>query len=221
MIAEIGRPLRDSEGAGLGVDLTKYRNIISLPTNRLIPRASLLILQQQQSSTSTTQQQQQQYRTNVKIDIEQGAYNDSLLAASNTAAKVSPGSGVYEQMSLVTGATGQGSTNSVSCVSAGSRSDGGIAVTHGPIFEHVDKSIKLSLEPKCLDPLGNAYVSVKNGRGDQKSEMIIVTPSLVAQSGDRVLVSVCRSDFRSNQLHPNNPNYFRRLRISRGTTVGQ
>lgn len=64
----------------------------------------------------------------------------------------------------------------------GSRSD---TISGG--YEQVDKSIKLSLETKgALDPLANAYVSVKN----QKPEMIIVTPSTVTQNHhDREMVS--------------------------------
>lgn len=193
MIAEIGRPLMDLEvdvvgsvsaetaavgsGAGRRIDLTKYRNITSLPTNRLIPRASILILQQQQSNSASQREQLQHYRTNLKIDIEQGAAENESLSTKGTAAswpEYDPNR-VVAQMD-VSGSAFVGQTSA--------------PVPAHSVYEHVDKTIKLSLEPKCLDPLSNAYVSVKNGRGDQKSEMIIVTPSQVAPSHDRELVSV-------------------------------
>lgn len=164
-MAGIGRPLIDGHVSQEGaIDFSKYRNITSLPTTRLIPRASILILQQQQ------------YRTNLKIDIEHGADHHEKVATGGTM-------GGYEKLSTASGLSAIGSA------SAGlPRAE----MMQSSSYEHVDKSIKLSLEPRgggSLDPLANAYVSVKNGRGDQKSEMIIVTPSSVAQSHDREMVS--------------------------------
>lgn len=195
MIAEIGRPLMDTEvdvvgsfsaeeaapigsGAGRRIDLTKYRNITSLPTNRLIPRASILILQQQQSNPANQREQLQHYRTNLKIDIEQGAGDNESVSTKGTAASWPE----YDPHQVVAQMDAIGSSFVGHQTAA--------PVPAHSVYEHVDKTIKLSLEPKCLDPLSNAYVSVKNGRGDQKSEMIIVTPSQVAPSHDRELVSV-------------------------------
>lgn len=185
----------DGHVAAGTIDLTKYRNITSLPTTRLIPRASILILQQQQ-------QQQQHYRTNLKIDIEhdsstesheKGHQNSNAISSSSSVGNVVGG---YEKLASV-GGLGLSATSAASASSGGvSRLEMGQAAAAASAYEHVDKSIKLSLEPKNhLDPLANAYVSVKNGRGDQKSEMIIVTPSAVAQSHDRGSEMVSRVDF--------------------------
>lgn len=172
-MAGIGRPLMDGHVSEGTIDLTKYRNITSLPTTRLIPRASILILQQQQ----------QHYRTNFKIDIEHGAAEQERNGIGGGGAGTTMGA--YEKLSSVSSYIGAGSASAGTGAGGGSRSD----VTPSS-YEHVDKSIKLSLEPKggALDPLANAYMSVKNGRGDQKSEMIIVTPTTVTQS-DREMVS--------------------------------
>lgn len=74
---------------------------------------------------------------------------------------------------------GNGTSNGIA-TSANARSE--LAMSS---YEHVDKTIKLSLEPKCLlDPLAN--LSMKNGRGDQKSEMIITQ---TYRESDREMVS--------------------------------
>lgn len=170
----IERPLMNGHVSEGRIDLTKFRNITSLPTTRLIPRASLLIPQQQ------AQHLQQNYRTNLKIDFEHGAA-DHEKNGNGSSSGNSVTVGGYEKLSTASGLSGAG----------GALSGGGSREVPSVTYEQVDKSIKMSLEPKTsLDSLTNAYGSLKNGRGDQKSEMIIVTPSLVAQSHDREMVSV-------------------------------
>lgn len=195
-MAGIGRPLMDdSDHVSAGtLDFSKFRNITSLPTTRLIPRASILTLQQQQQSL------QQHYRTNLKIDIEHGAsgQNDHHQEGHHNSHSTSNSSsglvGGYEKLSSLSGNGGVSLLSSV--IGGGNGTSSSVGVSRldltSSAYEHVDKSIKLSLEPKNnLDPLANAYVSVKNGRGDQKSEMIIVTPSNVAQGhGDREMVII-------------------------------
>lgn len=206
----IGRPLIDGHvvSDGTMIDFSKFRNIASLPTTRLIPRASILILQQQpqqfqqqqQSMQNLKEQQQQQqqpqYRTNLKIDFDHGASADNhhhhhhaergITTNCNISNIGGTSGGGYDKLSSI----GPGNVGPVSSVGGSSRSD---TVTSAG-YEQVDKSLKLSLEPKVgpLDPLANAYMSMKNGRGDSKSDMIIVAPSTVSQSAvghDREMVS--------------------------------